>query len=66
MTITQGKINKYLRIDIYYSLPRRLILSMVYYLGKILNYTPEEMRGESSRLAAIHVFDIAEDATKLS
>ena len=66
MTITQGKIHKYLRIAIDYSLPGRLILSMVYYIGKILNYTPEDMRGESARLAASHVFDIAEDVTKLS
>ena len=49
----------------YYS-PGRVILSMVGYLGNILDDIPEDMKGELATPAAHHVFDIAEDSTKLS
>ena len=39
---------------------------MINYIGKMLDGIPEYMKGESATPAAQHLFDIAEDATKLS
>ena len=39
---------------------------MIGYIGKMLDVIPEDMKGESATPAAHHLFDIAEDATKLS
>ena len=66
MTITRGKVHKYLRITIDYSLPGKLIFLMIDYIGKMLDDIPEYMKGESDTSAVHHIFDIAEDATKLS
>ena len=49
-----------------YSSPGKLILSMIDYIGKMLDGIPDDMKGESATPAAHHLFDIAEDATKLS
>ena len=50
ITITRGKIQKYLRMTINYSSPGKVKFSMVGYIGKILDNIPEEMKGESERL----------------
>ena len=65
MTITRGKVHKYLGMTIDYSLPGKLILPMIEYIRKMLDDTPEEMKGESTTPATHHLFDISEDATKL-
>ena len=39
---------------------------MIDYIGKMLDDIPEDMKGESATPAAHHLFDIAEDATKIS
>ena len=44
----------------------KLILSIVDYIENILDDIPEDMKGESATPVAHHLFDIAEDATKLS
>ena len=66
MTITRGKVHKYLGMNIDYSSPGKVILSIINYIGKILDDITEYMKGESDTPAAHHLFDIAEDATKLS
>ena len=66
MTITQGKVYKYLGTTIDYSSPVKVILSMIEYTGKMLDDIPEDTKGESATPAANHLFYIAEDATKLS
>ena len=66
MTITRGKVHKYLGVTIDYSSPGKVILLMINYIGKMLDDIPEYMKGESSTPAAHHLFDIAEDATKIS
>ena len=66
MTITRGKVHKYLGMTIDFSSPGKLIFSMIDYIRKILDDVPEEMNGESATPAAHHLFEIAEDATKLS
>ena len=66
MTITRGKVHKYLRMNIDYSLPSKLILYIINYIGKMIGNIPKYMKGGSAKPAAHHLFDIAEDATKLS
>ena len=66
MTITWGKVHKYLGRTIDYSLPGKVIFSMIDYIGKMLDDIPEDMKGGSATPAAHHLFDIAEDATKIS
>ena len=63
---TRGKVHKYLGMTIYYSSPGKIIVSMINYIGKMIDDIPEDMKGESATPAAHHLFDISEDATKLS
>ena len=66
MTITRGKVHKYLGRTIDYSLHGKLIFSMINYIGKMLDNIPEYTKTESDTPAANHLFDISEDTTKLS
>ena len=66
MTIMQGKVHKYLGMTIDYSSSSKAIFSMIYYIGKIIDNIPEEIKGESATPSVHHLFDIAENATKLS
>ena len=66
MTTTRVKMHRYPGVTIDYSSTGKLILSVVNYMGKVLNDTPEDMKGVSATPAARHLFYIAEDATKLS
>ena len=52
MTITRGKVHKYLRMNIDYSSSDKVILLMVVYVVKMLDNIPEDMKGESATLAA--------------
>ena len=45
MTITWGKIHKYLRMTIDCSSPGKVIFCMVNYIGKVLGDIPEDMKG---------------------
>ena len=53
-------------MSIDYSLPDNLIFLMINYIVKILDVILEDMKCESATPAAHHLFEIAEDATKLS
>ena len=66
MTITQGKVHKYLGMTIDYSSSGKLIFLIINYIGNMLDNIPEDMKGESATPASHHLFDIAEDTTKLS
>ena len=66
MTITRGKIQKNIGMTINYSLPGKVILSMVKYIGMMLNNITEDMMEESAITAVHHLFDMVEDATKIS
>ena len=66
MTITRVNIQKYLRMIIDFSLPGKVKLYMVGYIGNMLDNIPEDMKGESEKPASHHLFDTAEDATKIS
>ena len=48
MTITRGKVHKYLAMSINYPSSSDVIFSMVDYNGKILEDIPGEMTGESA------------------
>ena len=65
MTITRGKVHKYLGMTIDYSSPGKLIFLMIYYIIKMLDNIPEDMKGESATPDAHRPFDIALGATKL-
>ena len=65
MTIKEGKIHKYLRMTINNSSLGKLNLSMVDYIGKMIDDTQEKMRGESTTAVVNHLFDIAEGGTKI-
>ena len=64
ITITWGKVDKYLRMTIDYYLPGKLIVSMIDYIGKVLDNIPEDMKGESSRPASQHLFEIYSSCDK--
>ena len=66
MTITRGKVHKYLGMNIDYSSPGKLIFSMINYIGKMIDDIPKYMKGEPATPAAHQLFDIVEDATELS
>ena len=66
MTITRGKVHKYLGMTIDYYSPGKLIFSIIDYIGKILDNVPEDMNGEADTPDAHHLFDIKEGATILS
>ena len=44
MTITQGKVHKYLGMTIAYYSPGWVIFLMINYIGKILDDIPEDMK----------------------
>ena len=48
-----------------YSSPGKVIFSMVRYILKMLDDISEDMKGESATPSAHHIFDIAEDTTKI-
>ena len=66
MTITRGKVHKYLRMAIDYSSPGKVIFSMIDYIGKMLGDIPEDTKGGSAIPAAHQLFEMAEGETKLS
>ena len=45
MTITRGKLHKYLGVNIDYSLPGKVIFLMVDYIGKFIDDIIEDIKG---------------------
>ena len=66
MTITWGKIQKYLGVAIDYSFPGKGTFSMVNHIVKIIDSIPEDMKVESATPNLHHLFDISEDVAKIS
>ena len=66
MTTTRVKMHRYPGVTIDYSSTGKLILSVVNYMGKVLNDTPEDIKGVSATPASRHLVYIEEDETKLS
>ena len=65
MTIMWGKVHKYLGMTIDHSSPGKVILWMIDYIGKMIDYIPSDMKGESSKPTAHQLFYIVQDLTKL-
>ena len=65
MTITRGKIHKYLMITINYSYPGKVKFSMVECIRKMLENIPKDIKGKSSVLDGHHLFDTAGYTIKL-
>ena len=66
ITITQGKIHKYLGMTIYYSFPVKVIFYMIDYDRNMINDIQKDMKGGSATIVTRHIFDISEDVIKLS
>ena len=58
MTITRGKVHKYLRMTIDFSSPGKVIFSMINYIEKMLDDIPEDMKVKSATPSAHQLFDI--------
>ena len=66
MSIKRVKVHKYLGMTIDYSLPGKVILPMIDYIGNMLDDIPEVIKRGSATPDAHHLFKILEDTTKLS
>ena len=66
ITITWGKIHKYLGMTIDSSSPGKVIFPMFGYIGNMLYDIPEDIKGVSATPASRHLVYIEEDETKLS
>ena len=53
-------------MNIDYFSPGKVKLSVVSYIGNILDETPKDMKGGSETPSAHHLFDTSKDATKIS
>ena len=58
-------MHKYLGMTIDYSLPGKLIFSIINYIGKMLEIIPENMKEWSASPTAHHLSYIAEDGTEV-
>ena len=66
MTITRGKIHKYLGMTIDYSSLVKVKFSFVNYIGNMLENISEDMKGGSSTPAGNNLLETAEYVIKLS
>ena len=65
MTITRGKVHKYLGMTIDYSSPGKVIFLMIDYIGNMIDDITESMKGESDTPDAHQLFEISEDTTNI-
>jgi hypothetical protein len=65
LTITQGKIHKYLGMTINYSIKGKVKITMIDYIKGMLDESPIDMAGKSATPAASHLFQVNKDAKKL-
>ena len=61
MTVHRGKRHNYLGIDLDYSSPGKVKISMIKYLHKIIQGFPEVIKGGAATPAADHLFQVRED-----
>jgi hypothetical protein len=65
LTVTRGKIHKYLSTTIDYSTDGKVISRMDQYVEELLKDAPSDMVGEATTPAAEHLFKVNEDAMPL-
>jgi Reverse transcriptase (RNA-dependent DNA polymerase) len=66
LTITHGKIHKYLGMMLDYSMDGKVMIKMFRYIRDTLAELPADMKGEKLTPAAAHLFDVRDDTEKLS
>ena len=66
LSVTHGKVHDYLGMTIDYSMPRKVTFSMPDYVEGLIHEMPDELlSGQANTLAANHLFNINDNATKL-
>ena len=58
MTITRGKVHKYLKMSIEQYFTGKVIFLMVGYIGNIIDYITKDIKGESATPYSHHLLDI--------
>ena len=67
VSVTHGKVHDYLGITIDYSMPGKVTFSMPDYFEGLVHEMPDELLyGQANTLAANHLFDVNDNATKLN
>jgi hypothetical protein len=67
LTVTRGKVHDYLGMTLDFSNPGSVMLTMYEYIDGIIAEAPEELfKGAPTSPAANHLFNVKDDATKLS
>jgi hypothetical protein len=66
LTVNRGKVHEYLGMTIDYSIPRKVQFIMNDYIENLLDDAPEGMTGDAATPAVHHLFDVNEEAEKLS
>jgi hypothetical protein len=59
LTITRGKVHKYLGMTIDYSIEGKVKISMKKYIDEVLDEAPDNMDGETATPAANHLFTVS-------
>ena len=66
LTKTRGKVHDYLGMTINYSIPGKVMFTMIDYIKTMLDELPGDMDGTVPTPASSHLFDVNELAEKLS
>jgi Reverse transcriptase (RNA-dependent DNA polymerase) len=65
LTKSRGKVHEYLGMVIDYSIPGKVMFTMIDFIKDMLNDLPKDMDGTVPTPAASHQFEVDESATKL-
>ena len=65
LTKSRGKVHEYLGMIIDYSVPGKIMFTMIDYIKSMLSELPKDMDGTAPTPAASHLFEVDESATKL-
>ena len=66
LTVTRGKVHDYLGMTIDYSIKGKVKFTMIDYIKNMLEELPVDMDGTVTTPASSHLFEVNEDAEKLS
>jgi len=61
MSVTRGKVHKYLGMDLDYTGDKCVKISMIKYVDKVIKDFPEKVTNKLATLASDLLFDISED-----
>jgi hypothetical protein len=66
LTINRGKVHEYLGMTIDYSIPGKVQFIMNDYIENLIDDAPADMTGNAATPAAKHLFEVNDNAQKLS